>query len=138
MQAIGAFDHDYQWLVDRVGCFIDPGFRAIKIVDEGGRIHGMVGYGAWTENSVMCHIALDNPAALRTMVTAGFKYPFEMAGRGVMLATVRASNVRSYRLCRRLGFEEAYRIKDGIAVGEDIILMQMRREDCRFLSRKAA
>jgi hypothetical protein len=97
MQAIGAFDHDYQWLVDRVGCFIDPGFRAIKIVDEGGRIHGMVGYGAWTENSVMCHIALDNPAALRTMVTAGFKYPFEMAGRGVMLATVRASNVRSYR-----------------------------------------
>lgn len=139
MEAIGCHEHEYQWLVDRAGCHITPGFKAIKVVDATGRIHGMVGYGEWTENCVVMHIALENPAALREVLRYGFWYPFIQCGRGVALATVRERNRRSMRLCKKVGFREAYRVKDGVAVGEDMVVFEMRREECRYLpERKAA
>ena len=98
-----------------------------------GRIHGMIGYGAWTENSCLMHIALDNPACFRSLLAWAFRYLFEMTGRGVAFATVRARNERSMRLCKRIGMREAYRLKDAIAVGEDMVLFEMRREDCRWI-----
>lgn len=141
MQIVGCYPQEYGWLVERAGCDVTPGFQAIKAIDDSGRIHGMVGYGNWTENSVLMHIALENPAAFRSILTMAFRLPFEMANRGVALATVRAKNERSMRLCQRVGFREAYRVKDGIAVGEDLVLFEMRRENCRFIPeqmRKAA
>ena len=141
MDVVGCHEHEYGWLVERAGCDITPGFKAIKAVDATGRIHGMIGYGAWTENSCLMHIALDNPACFRSLLAWAFRYLFEMTGRGVAFATVRARNERSMRLCKRIGMREAYRLKDAIAVGEDMVLFEMRREDCRWIpeaARKAA
>ena len=138
MQIVGCYENEYEWLVDRAGCDITPGFKAIKAVDEAGKIHGMIGYGNWTANACVMHIALENPAALRGLLAWCFRYPFEQCGRNVALATVRAKNVRSVRLCRRVGFREVYRIRDGIEVGEDMVIFEMRSEDCRWVLRKAA
>ena len=138
MEAIGCYPEEYEWLVERSGCDITPGFKAIKVVDGKGKIHGMVGYGNWTANAVVLTIALDNPAALREMLKWGFRYPFEQCGRGIALAMVRGKNKRSLSLCNKVGFREVYRVKDGIEVGEDMVMFQMRREDCRYIARKAA
>ena len=138
MIAVGCHDHEFQWLVERAGCDITTGFKAIKVVDEKGKIHGMVGYGNWTANAVVLTIALDNPAALREVLKWGFRYPFEQCGRGIALAMVRGKNKRSLSLCNKVGFREVYRVKDGIEVGEDMVMFQMRREDCRYIARKAA
>ena len=138
MEAIGCYPEEYEWLVERSGCDITPGFKAIKVVDAEGKIHGMVGYGNWTANAVVLTIALDNPAALREVLKWGFRYPFEQCGRGIALAVVRGRNKRSLSLCNKVGFREVYRVKDGIEVGEDMVMFQMRREDCRYIARKAA
>jgi len=138
MTAIGCYPEEYDWLVERAGCDITTGFKAIKVVDEKGKIHGMVGYGNWTANAVVLTIALDNPAALREVLKWGFRYPFEQCGRGIALAVVRGRNKRSLSLCNKVGFRECYRVKDGIDIGEDMIFFQMRREDCRYIARKAA
>jgi len=141
MIAVGCHDHEFQWLVERSGCDITPGFKAIKVVDDSGKIHGMVGYGNWTANAVVLTIALDNPAALREVLKWGFRYPFEQCGRGIALAMVRGKNKRSLSLCNKVGFREVYRVKDGIEAGEDMVMFQMRREDCPWIpqaARKAA
>jgi len=138
MNAIGCYPEEYEWLVERSGCDITPGFKAIKVVDSEGKIHGMVGYGNWTANAVVLTIALDNPAALREVLKWGFRYPFEQCNRGIALAMVRGKNKRSLSLCNKVGFREVYRVKDGIEVGEDMVMFQMRREDCRYIARKAA
>ena len=138
MNAIGCYPEEYEWLVERSGCDITPGFKAIKVVDAEGKIHGMVGYGNWTANAVVLTIALDNPAALREVLKWGFRYPFEQCNRGIALAMVRGKNKRSLSLCNKVGFREVYRVKDGIEVGEDMVMFQMRREDCRYIARKAA
>ena len=130
----------YPWLIERVGCAITAGFRAIEAVDGRGRIHAMVGYDWWTETLVVMHVALDSPAALRSIVGPGFSYPFIQAGRETAAATVRASNRRSMRLCQRLGFREGWRIRDGAARGDDLVFFEMRKGDCRWIrpARKAA
>ena len=139
MDIIGCHEHEYGWLVERAGCDVSPGFKAIKAVDKQGKIHGMVGYGNWTANACIMHIALDNPAALRGILAWAFRYPFEQCGRNVAIATVRAKNERSMRLCKKVGMREVYRIRDGIEVGEDMVLFEMRSEDCRWIQhRKAA
>lgn len=125
--------------MSRLGCTFTPEFKAIAAVDDAGNIHGMAGFDSWTENAVHMHIALDSAISLRTLLIPIFEYAFVQANRGVALATVRAENVRSRRLVEHTGFTEVYRVKDGIRVGEDLILYQMRREDCRWVQhRKAA
>jgi L-amino acid N-acyltransferase YncA len=134
---IGCHDHEFQWLIDRAGCDITPGFKAIKACDATGRIHGMVGYGTWTANSVFMHIALENPACLRELLKWMFRYPFEQCGRGVAFAPIRAANARSRKLTEKVGFRDAYHLRDAIAIGEDMIIYEMRRENCRWIPQEA-
>jgi hypothetical protein len=139
--ARAAHPSSFGWLVSRADFNgISPQFQAIEAVDETGRIHGMTGFDGWTENSVVGTIAVDNAAALRTLLVPTFQYVFNQSRRGVYIATVRGTNKKSLRLCKHLGFRETHRIKDAIRVGEDLVLFEMRREECRYLDgiRKAA
>lgn len=141
MQIIGCYDFEFGWLVERAGCEITAGYKAIKAVDDKGKIHGMVGYGNWTENSCIMSIALDTPSSLRSLLKWAFAYPFFQCGRNVVFATVREKNERSMRLCKRVGMRVAARLKDAIVPGEDMVIFEMRKEWCPYLygaRRKAA
>jgi hypothetical protein len=129
------------WLLERAKFNASAEIKALEAVDDAGRIHGMAGFDGWTPNSVVVTLALDNPACLRHMVHSIFHYAFVQAGRGVLIATIVGSNKRSLALCRHVGMREVYRVRDGVKVGEDIVLMEMRREECRWIpraNRKAA
>lgn len=129
------------WLLNKVDVrYPSPMFRAIEAIDESGRIHAMTGFDGWTENSVGILIAVENPAALRSILVPTFEYVFNQVGLGLAIATVRASNVRSLKLTEHVGFRETHRLKDAVKVGEDLVLFEMRREECRYLHglRKAA
>lgn len=129
------------WLTSRAQSNASPDMKAIACIDHTGKIHGMAGFDGWTPNSVVVTIALDTPIAFKRLVWAIFDFAFVQARRGVVLATVKGSNERSLRLCAHVGLREVYRVRDGIAVGDDLVIMEMRREDCRWIApsaRKAA
>jgi hypothetical protein len=130
----------YGWLAERATLVIGDQFRAIEAIDDAGRIHGMVGFDGWMPNAVSMHVALENPAALRSVLRTAFRIAFLVADKGVARAYVLSTNTRSLALVARLGFTFAYRSVNGWAKGVDIILFEMRREDCRWLNpaRKAA
>lgn len=125
---------DWKWLQERADIVPGPSFKAIEAVDDEGRIHGMVGFDGWTQNSVVLTIALDNAACFRSLIHPIFDYAFRQADRGIALAMVRGSNMRSQRLCDHVGMVEVYRVRDGISIGEDIVIFEMRRENCRWLT----
>jgi hypothetical protein len=119
------------WLADRTGYSPGPDFRCLVSIGAGG-VRGVVGFDGWTPNSVHMHVALDTPIAARELLRPSFAEAFAN-GRTLALGVVRAGNARILRLIRHLGFREAYRMKDGWAVGEDVVLFEMRREECRWL-----
>jgi len=119
--------------MERTGCTPTDGFRAIEAVDEATRrIRGMVGYDMWTENSCQAHMAVDAPIVWRALLQPAFEYPFEQCGKGIILAVIPDSNHRSLAMTRHLGFRQLHRVIDGWAVGEDLLVFEMRREWCRY------
>ncbi|HET9554347.1 MAG TPA: hypothetical protein VFP50_15400 [Anaeromyxobacteraceae bacterium] len=125
------------WLTERVGLTPTANARAIAAVDASGRVRGMVLYDGWTENSVEAHMAVDTPSAWRALLRPAFAYPFIQCQRGVIVGRIRESNTTSLRMATRLGFEVLARVRDGARVGEDLVLVQMRREDCPWLEPSA-
>ena len=124
----------YAWLTSRAQTVAGPEMKAIIAFDpQTGKVGGMAGFDGWTNNSVVMSVALDSPIALRRIVHAAFEYAFLQAKKGVALATVKGSNTRSLALCRKVGFREVYRVRDGIEVGEDLVIFEMRREECRWI-----
>jgi RimJ/RimL family protein N-acetyltransferase len=58
-------------------------------------------------------------------------------GRNILLATIMASNEKSMSLAKRLGFREVFRGRDWFTHGSDLVWLEMRREDCRWLAAPA-
>jgi hypothetical protein len=128
-----ASQKDLQWIVERTQCWLTGGARGIKCVDDSGKIRGMVAYDLWTVNSCQAHMAVDTPIAWRRLIPEVFRYPFVQAGKGVIIGAIPSINPRSMDTARSLGFRETYRVTDGWSQGEDMVLFEMRKDECRWL-----
>ena len=123
---------DGAWLTARTGYAPSGDFRALVAIREDGTVAGMVGFDGWTPESVHMHIALEAPAAGRCLLRPAFAEAFAGA-RTRAIGVIRGGNTRSLRVAQHLGFREVYRMVDGWAKGEDVVLFEMRREECRWL-----
>lgn len=125
---------DLAWIAERTGAAYSVNARAIEAYDEKtGRTVGMMGYDSFTHNSAQISIALDVPAAWRRLARPAFEYPFLELKRGVLIALVSSANERSLHLTAHVGFRTAHKIRDAILPGVDLVLFEMRREDCPWL-----
>lgn len=125
----------WQWLVERTRCALTSDFSAIEAVDPAGNVRGMVGYCNTTPASVQAHMAVEHPIVWRSLVCPAFAYPFVNAGKAIVMGVVPADNRQSLQMCAHLGFREAHRVSGGWAPGVDLVLFEMRRNECRWLER---
>lgn len=129
-----AWGVELDWICQRTGCVFTPNAVAIKAMDRYGRTRGMVAYDGWTKSAVQAHMAVDTPIAWRHLIRPAFAFPFEQHGRSIIYAVIQASNQRSLQLAVHFGFVELHHYRDAWAVGEDIVVLEMRKENCRWLS----
>jgi RimJ/RimL family protein N-acetyltransferase len=130
----GAPKAHHEWIAARAHLVPDAGFRAIEAVDDLGCIVAMVGYDGWMDNACCIHIALERPTALRHVLKPGFRIPFVDLGKAVLIAKVLSTNERSLALVRNLGFREVCRGKDWVRPGIDLVVHEIRREECRWVA----
>lgn len=126
----------FGFIEQRAGCVLTRYAKALEAIDKGGKVCGMVALDDVTRNSVKLHMAFDHPGALRALLTPGFEYAFQ--DRDLAVGVIPASNEQSVKLTKHLGFRETYRVRDGWDEGDDLIIFEMRRHECRFLHRRAA
>ena len=88
----------------------------------------------FTETACTAHIAVTNPMALRGLHIEAFKYAFLQLGLSMILGVVAASNAKALKLNAHFGFTEIARIKDAYAQGVDQVVLQMKREDCKYIN----
>jgi hypothetical protein len=98
------------------------------------RLIGAVGFDNWSEASVEMLCAGDSGWLTRELLFKAFHYPFILGGVNVVLARVGSDNDEAIRLNKHLGFVEQCRIPKAWDGGEDLILMAMTKEQCRWLS----
>jgi len=51
----------------------------------------------------------------------------------MLIGITESSHKKALRLNAHMGFTEIYRIKDCYAPGVDQIILQMKKEDCKYL-----
>ena len=97
-------------------------------------------YDYWTYNSANVHIYSTDASSLLNprFVEEMFRYPYEQLGLGILMAVTPADSTASLAFSKALGFREIMRIKDGWKVGIDMVVKEMRREECRYLTQKVA
>lgn len=123
------------WLCEESGLNplnLSPNARGVSAVQE-GQLVGVVAYDQWCANSVQAHMAVKHPAVWRRLLGPAFRFPFLEAGVGIIHGVVPGDNLKSALHCHRMGFKLRHVVKDGIEVGVDALLFEMRREYCRWL-----
>jgi hypothetical protein len=133
-------DNDADVFIRATGYQPSADFKGIKMMDSEGLYVVIIGYDNWTMNAVQMHMWIPQPGKFtnRHFIREAFRYPFEIGNLGLVIGCIPADNEPSLEFTRRIGFTETYRIKDGWDVGVDLVLHEMRREECRWYQRRAA
>lgn len=107
-------------------------FRGITRINE-YRPCAFVGFDDFTANSCQMHVWLrDEHSLSKRFITECFRYAFAVCNLGLAIVVVACNNAPALDLVRRLGFNRTYDIPDGYAIGIDLAIHEMRREDCRW------
>lgn len=123
------------WASDRLGIQFFADARAIGW-GAYPEIRAAAIYERWSGNDCVVHLVSDEkPGWLtRNFIAAGFYFPFVMGGLQRVTGLVPAANARARRLNLHFGYREEGCLRRGAENGDDIIIMGMLREECRFIS----
>lgn len=118
------------------GAIFNPEVDAVIARSENDRLLGGVIYQKFTGASIRMHMASFDPHSMcRDLLWTVFHYPFIQLGCKVVLGEIPSLNIKSLDIATKLGFKEVSRVKDIFPAG-DLVMMAMRREDCRWLNIK--
>jgi L-amino acid N-acyltransferase YncA len=104
----------------------------------GWEVDGKLQAGVWYEDmnavSVMAHIAITGRIG-KKFIRAIFDYPFNQMRVEKILCPVLEDNVKSIRLCGKLGFSKTAVLKD-IHPSGDMFFYMLERENCKYLGER--
>jgi RimJ/RimL family protein N-acetyltransferase len=101
---------------------------------RGDRLVAAVIYDNWTPNSVCVHQLLRSPTVLRHgWLQAVCHYGFVVRGINQSFGTLPSNNPRAYKFNQHIGYREVGRMPDYFDDGVDRIIMQMNKDECRYL-----
>ena len=116
-------------------CVWSPTARGIVVLDHNMLPCAGVMFDAWCPNSGQVHIAITNPLAIRAgFVNEGFRYFFEECDKEVMIGVTPANATKALKFNKKVGLREVYRVKDGFTQGIDLIIQEIRKDECRWIN----
>ena len=98
-----------------------------------GRLVAVVAYNDFYGSVCTMQIAGEGNWLSRELLRLAFYYPFIQMSLAAVLAMVAEDNPRSLRFVRHVGFHEVHRIADGYKTGVGLVMLKMRREDCKYI-----
>ena len=131
---------DWGWINQQVGivrCEDTSGIMAIDL--DTNTTLGACIMDNWTQNSVQCHFMLTNPLILRhQFLECCFDFMFNASKVSRVYGLVPANNVKAVKLNTHMGFTEKARLEEAFEVGVDYLLMELKRENCKFIQQAKA
>lgn len=121
---------DLRWFCTELKYAPHMDLKGITAWNEAGEREAIIGYDCWTFNSVHLHIWLRSKWSIsRSLIKEAFRFPFDN-GRNVLIGVTPSYNLDALRFNKSIGFVETYRIRDGHTLGGDLVIQELRREDC--------
>ena len=120
---------------EALGVPLSQDLKGLSVVDEEtGELFAAALFNSWTKTSVCVHQYIKNPFVLKH----GFyeliaEYVYVHNGRAIMYGVVPSTNEKALKVDKNIGFEEVARLKDAVDFGVDMVVLELRKENCRFL-----
>ena len=125
--------YEWQWMKERthvLHCEDSQGIVAWK----DNEIRAVVVADQFKSDTCSVHIAIDDPMCVRAGFLSEVAYHlFVVCGRRAIFGTVPSKNAKALKFDEHIGFKEVARISGVFGEGEDCVVMEMSREDCRWL-----
>lgn len=135
---VGNSDHGEQIMKSAGGgSFAKANMEVISRSKDGILLGGVI-YENYTGKggSILAHVAGFHPRWInRDMLFIIFDYPFRQLDCKQAFGQVAAKNEEARLFNKSLGFEELLTL-EGVFPDDDMILLRLKREDCRFLNVK--
>jgi len=119
------------WLCKKIDYIPTPAIKCIGNIVN-GQIVGVIGYDGFNRASVHMHVAGEPGWVTKSMLFAAFDYPFRVLKCNMVIGLVPSGNTDAIRFNTRLGFKVENELIGAHPDGA-LLLMTMRREDCRWL-----
>ena len=110
--------------------------RGIISLDKDGAPGAVILFDGWTHNAACMHIAVQKPMQLRGLMKEAAEYLFNTCKLKMLIGIVESTHTKALKLDMNIGFKELYRIKDCYADGVDQIILQLKKEDCKYLPKE--
>ena len=120
----------WQWMSRQTQIPWSTDLRTIASIRDDGTIAAAVALGSWTPHACFIHVAFDTPHSLtRSLLKASLRYAFESVGVKAIYGLTPKDFDRAIKFNKRVGFKQ---------IGEtvDCVLLELRREDCRYLTKE--
>lgn len=115
-----------------IACEDTCGVTAVN--DVTGELAAVAVFDSFTHTSALAHIAITNRAALRAgFLSLACHFIYEQCKRLVLYSPIAATNTKAVAFCRHVGFSEVIRLKDGYDKDIDYVLLEMRKDACKWL-----
>jgi RimJ/RimL family protein N-acetyltransferase len=130
-------EHLRGWITGVLGTQFSP-YATFIGQEVDGAVKAVVAFDNILDKSCEMHTAAIVPNWIsKDLLWACFDYPFNILKVKVILASVASTNTEALKLDRHLGFVDKAYIEDAHIDG-DLVILAMRREDCRWLDIKCS
>jgi len=130
---------DWDWINSHVGiqrCEDTGGITAVD-ADTGELLAACV-IDNMTQNSVQTHLVIARPLVIKHgFLDCCADVIYNSLGMSRVYALVPANNAKAVRLNKHIGFTVKTVLEEAYEVGVDYLVMEMKRENCRFLPQQA-
>jgi len=114
-----------------------PDCKGVVIANEEGRLQAGFIFDSFTRSSCQAHLYVGNKMVFRHgFLEEVANYVFNTCNLLVVIAKVPEDNAAARKLNRHIGFEDIALIDDACDVGIGYAIMQLRREDCKYLDKE--
>jgi RimJ/RimL family protein N-acetyltransferase len=127
---------EWDWIQARarpVRCEDSQGIVAYNTEDE---IQAITVFDSFIMDACSVHLAIDNPFVIRHgFLSETANHLFNVCERNRIFARIPATNTKSIKLTKHVGFSEVARIPEGFTKDVDFIVMRLDKEDCHWLTK---
>lgn len=130
-------DTDWAWVMKQVPILrVEDTGGIVAFNAENGELLAACIWDNWTRNSVQCHFMVTDMAALKHgFVEEIADFVFNKQGKKFIYGMVPGDNEKAIKLNEHIGFTVKTRLEDAWADGVDYVVMELRKENCPYLSK---
>ena len=127
---------DWGWICEQVPILrVEDTSGIVAVNSDTGELLGACVMDNWMPNSVQCHLAMTSIAPMRHgFIEKIVNYVFVECSKSYIYGLVPADKVKARKINKHMGFTIKTRLTDGFADGVDYLLMELKRENCPYVT----